>query len=260
MPCAQAAALKACEAQEKLERTTSGVKAKPKTKQSKAGYDAECILAETEDKYKVKWQGYEPEWEVYRTEGEVGTPIVTWEPKANLEATIALKAWKARPKEVKKREGTHSALAEAKAASEASQALLQTPGPTTAALKATQARAEGAAGQIAKWTSNMQKLLNRWQRYLLVHGEEYDHAPDSLAEPSLELCKGFVTYSFKTRKNASQDGKQGLGENADLEQRCALLRKGHAGSACADSHMFAHAGTHSASTCSHTWATTAGSG
>ena len=68
MPCAQAAALKACEAQEKLEGTKSGVKAKPKTKQSKAGYDAECILAETEDKYKVKWQGYEPEWEVYRTE------------------------------------------------------------------------------------------------------------------------------------------------------------------------------------------------
>ena len=53
MPCAQAAALKACEAQEKLEGTNSGVKAKPKTKQSKACYDAECILAETEDKYKV---------------------------------------------------------------------------------------------------------------------------------------------------------------------------------------------------------------
>ena len=48
----------------------------------------------------------------------MGTSIATWEPKANLEGTIALEAWKARPAEVKEREGVRSALAQAEAASE----------------------------------------------------------------------------------------------------------------------------------------------
>ena len=169
LPCSAQVALESEAQAEEQSESESDAASSAEEEVKTLEHDAERILAETDDQYKVLWQGYEAAWEAWRIEGEVGTPIATWEPKANLEGTIALEAWKARPAEVKKREGVRSALAQAEAASEVTQALLQTPGPTTAALKATQARAEGAAGQIAKWTSNMQRVFNRWERYLLVH-------------------------------------------------------------------------------------------
>lgn len=40
--------------------------------------------------YKVLWAGYDPSWEIYRIEGEVGSPICTWEPHSSMANTEAL--------------------------------------------------------------------------------------------------------------------------------------------------------------------------
>ena len=34
--------------------------------------------------FKVCWARYHPSWEAWRIEGEVGSPVVTWEPNKNV--------------------------------------------------------------------------------------------------------------------------------------------------------------------------------
>ena len=52
----------------------------------KQTYEIESILEERPSTgragawYRVQWAGYESSWEAWRVEGEVGSPIVTWEP------------------------------------------------------------------------------------------------------------------------------------------------------------------------------------
>ena len=43
--------------------------------------------------YKVRWAGYHATWEQWRIEGEVGSPIVTWEPYRTVRCTEALQEW-----------------------------------------------------------------------------------------------------------------------------------------------------------------------
>ena len=66
-------------------------------------WNAECILdawlpsdQPQQMHYLVQWEGYASSWEVYRTSGEVGDPISTWEPEVNLANSIALARWKKR--------------------------------------------------------------------------------------------------------------------------------------------------------------------
>ena len=43
--------------------------------------------------YRVRWAGYDSAWEAWRIEGEVGEPLVTWEPLVNVRHTEALTRW-----------------------------------------------------------------------------------------------------------------------------------------------------------------------
>ena len=43
--------------------------------------------------YLVRWQGYDPTWEAWRIDGEVGSPLETWEPEMNVMHTVAYSTW-----------------------------------------------------------------------------------------------------------------------------------------------------------------------
>ena len=46
--------------------------------------------------FQVRWAGYDPSWELWRIQGEPGTPLITWEPWKYIARTEAYAAWKAR--------------------------------------------------------------------------------------------------------------------------------------------------------------------
>ena len=45
--------------------------------------------------YLVRWEGYEVEWEAWRIQGEVGSPVETWEPLSHVRHTEAFRKWQA---------------------------------------------------------------------------------------------------------------------------------------------------------------------
>lgn len=45
--------------------------------------------------YLVRWIGYDAAWEIYRSSGQVGEPIETWEPLSLVRDTLALQEWRA---------------------------------------------------------------------------------------------------------------------------------------------------------------------
>ena len=64
-------------------------------------YNIETILQEEPTAgaakiwFLVRWEGYQPSWETWRIMGEVGTPLHTWEPLANVRHTEAYLSWQA---------------------------------------------------------------------------------------------------------------------------------------------------------------------
>ena len=58
-------------------------------------YMIDHILEEKRGKVKVLWSGYQPSWEVWRTEGEIGSPIATWEPRKMIKHKQQYKEWEA---------------------------------------------------------------------------------------------------------------------------------------------------------------------
>ena len=73
-----------------------------KAKKRKEGsdlYEIERILDERPSRGKaksyalVRWSGYHPSWEAWRTEGNPGDPVETWEPLAAVRQTIAWEDW-----------------------------------------------------------------------------------------------------------------------------------------------------------------------
>lgn len=42
---------------------------------------------------RVAWEGYHPAWEAWRKEGEVGSQVITWEPRRKVKHTIAYQEW-----------------------------------------------------------------------------------------------------------------------------------------------------------------------
>lgn len=68
---------------------------------SKETYEIDQIVAEKKSSSKakrfflVRWAGYDPTWEQYRINGQLGDPIETWEPLSVLAGTQALVDWKA---------------------------------------------------------------------------------------------------------------------------------------------------------------------
>ena len=85
-----------------------------------------------------------------------------------------------------------AALAEIDAALEQS-TLLQTPRPSVSTLMETQTRAEGPAGQNAKYSSACQVVENRWDLFCLIYEDEFKLKEGDA--PSLKMVKTFVTYS-----------------------------------------------------------------
>ena len=73
--------------------STSIVGTKQKRKRAARSYDVDVILEESDECYLVRWEGYRPSWERYRISGSKGDPLETWEPKINLEGSIALLRW-----------------------------------------------------------------------------------------------------------------------------------------------------------------------
>jgi hypothetical protein len=56
-------------------------------------YEIEAIVEEQRGWYLVRWAGYHPSWEAWRTSGVVGSPVETWEQRRVLKNTEALRAW-----------------------------------------------------------------------------------------------------------------------------------------------------------------------
>ena len=81
-----------------------GQQQKPGRKVSKRHaetFSVECILAQSGQgsrrQFLVQWEGYSPEWEPWRIDGNVGDPIATWEPWHSMKNTEALERWEATP-------------------------------------------------------------------------------------------------------------------------------------------------------------------
>ena len=77
-------------------------------------------------------------------------------------------------------------------------------------------------GDSAKQSYNAQCLQRKWQRFLLVHGEEYDF--DGKSSPTVELVKKFVTYCYCTRDVVSAIGMEGMGDSYELQIRYMLAK------------------------------------
>ena len=75
--------------------STAIVGPKPKRKRAGKSFDVEAILEESDECYLVRWEGYRPSWERWRISGSKGDPLETWEPKINLEHSLALERWEA---------------------------------------------------------------------------------------------------------------------------------------------------------------------
>ena len=62
-------------------------------------YTIDCILDQhsstgrARNWYLVRWEGYDLTWEAWRIHGEVGSPLETWEPEANVIQTQAYQSW-----------------------------------------------------------------------------------------------------------------------------------------------------------------------
>ena len=55
--------------------------------------DEKSSAGRAQQYYLVRWAGYDPSWEVWRTSGEVGDPVESWEPLSVVRRTEALAAW-----------------------------------------------------------------------------------------------------------------------------------------------------------------------
>ena len=62
-------------------------------KRRKDHYEIEASVEEQRGWFLVRWAGYHPSWEAWRTSGEVGSAVETWEQRWRLKKTEALRAW-----------------------------------------------------------------------------------------------------------------------------------------------------------------------
>ena len=72
---------------------TAPAPAPGKRKRRKDHYEIEAIVEEQRGWFLVRWAGYHPSWEAWRTSGEVGSAVETWEQRWRLKNTEALRAW-----------------------------------------------------------------------------------------------------------------------------------------------------------------------
>ena len=69
---------------------------KGKKRKAKEVFEVEAIVEEEKGWVLVRWAGYQPSWEAWRTTGAVGSPVETWEKiSPMLQNTEAMIAWRA---------------------------------------------------------------------------------------------------------------------------------------------------------------------
>ena len=82
-------------------KMTKPVRMKKSRQRQRGDYEVEMILFQRDTAFKreylVQWAGYRPGWEIWRTMGEKGTPLQTWEPLKNVVGTEALEKFKLAP-------------------------------------------------------------------------------------------------------------------------------------------------------------------
>lgn len=83
-----------------LPPSTNG-KVRKKVKEGSMMFAIDCIVGEKPSRGKaekfvlVRWDGYHPSWEAWRTTGDPGTPVESWEPLSTVRQTEAWRAWEA---------------------------------------------------------------------------------------------------------------------------------------------------------------------
>ena len=74
--------------------STAPAPAEGKRRRRSDTYEVEAIVGEESGWYLVRWAGYHPSWEAWRTSGAVGSPVETWEQGRYLMNTEAMRAWR----------------------------------------------------------------------------------------------------------------------------------------------------------------------
>ena len=103
---------------------------------------------------------------------------------------------------------TATVLDAAKRAADDAAAYRDTPAKKRQRMEELEERAR-LFGDPVKQSAQAKVLERKWQRFLLVYGDEYGF--DERVGPTVELVKHFVTYCFCTRDRVSAVGREGMG-------------------------------------------------
>jgi len=114
-----------------------------------------------------------------------------------------------------------SAIQAAQTAEAQAAAHRETPAQKRSRISELQERAR-LFGDPVKQSSQAKVLERKWQRFLLVHGEEYGF--DERKGPTIGLVEKFSTYCFCTRDRVSAIGREGLGDSFELQLRYMLAK------------------------------------
>ena len=85
-------------------------------------------------------------------------------------------------------------------------------------VEAAKAHAEGDAGDSNKYMKAAETVKKRWQLFLTV----YNYADSN--QPTVKMVEEFTCFLFTTRQRRSLQGRQGLGDGAELMSRYALAQ------------------------------------
>lgn len=112
-------------------------------------------------------------------------------------------------------------LEDAKKAEAAAEEHRDTPEKKSARMDELEERAR-LFGDSVKQSFNAQCLERKWQRFLLVHGDEIGFSEKK--GPTVKQAQRFTTYCFCTRDVMSAIGREGMGDSYALQIRYMLAK------------------------------------
>lgn len=112
-------------------------------------------------------------------------------------------------------------MEDAKKADAAAEEHRDTPEKKRARMEELEQRAQ-LFGDSVKQSYNAQCLERKWQRFLLVHGDEIGFSEKK--GPTLKHVQRFTTYCFCTRDVVSAIGREGMGDSYELQIRYMLAK------------------------------------